>query len=158
MKAVTAPLIERVQTRPDLMNHLPGKSKSTKTNYRAADSHGVWVIWLLPLRFTLRSVIWSDRSFLYRLHGGWTPCSVKGTVHWKIKTHPHVIISFFFPCTINRDWCFKISVKIKAILGIRWNPWHSFSPCFYLWMNHSINGRLNQILFTQNFVLNRLMR
>lgn len=41
MKAVTAPLIERVQTQPDLMNHLSGKSKSTKTNYRAADSHGV---------------------------------------------------------------------------------------------------------------------
>lgn len=41
MKAVTAPLIERVQTQPDLMNHLSGKSKFTKTNYRAADSHGV---------------------------------------------------------------------------------------------------------------------
>jgi len=41
MKAVAAPVIEQVQTRPDLMNHLSGKSKSTKTNYRAADSHGV---------------------------------------------------------------------------------------------------------------------
>lgn len=41
MKAVTASLIEQVQTRPDLMNHLSGKSKSTKTNYRTADSHGV---------------------------------------------------------------------------------------------------------------------